>query len=1104
VLVDGRRVELSSRRERALLGALLLQVGEVAPVEGLIDSVWGDPAPATARHMVHVYVSRLRPLLGGAAVIATRAAGYEIEGEALELDAARFAVLLRGARASVGVGKLEEALAVFDQALGLWRGHALADVALEGDARSAAARLDNERRAARSERFDLLLALGRHSELVPELERAAASEPFDEHLLSQLMLALYRSGRQADALARYREGRETLVRELGIDPGAELRALEQAMLRQDPKLKLSTPEPAGRRTASRRPRRRRHRLAAIVAISAAAGIVVAAVLERAHGTPAASVRGNAVAEVDAATSRLLGSIPLDSPPAAITTGAGSVWVSYANSRAVARISPASMRITGSITLDTPAQGLAAARQTIWAVGSNAKQNFLTLDRIDPTFDTVTRVRRLPMMAYGDSGSLASGRGAIVVAPRSGFLTVVDPRTARVLHRVDPHAVPTAVAQGFGSTWLVYQEADAVIRVDATGATTAIPVGHRPSSIAVGKHAVWVTDAFDDTVKSIDPATSSVLNTYHVGAAPTGIAAGAGGIWVANAGDGTLTRIDERTGKPSAPLPIGASPQALAVADGKVWVTMQTPAPAQPSGGTLVVAVPSDIRQFDPAVADAIDDGPIEYAICSALLNYPEEPGPAGLQPVPDAAAAPPRVSDDGRLYTFSIRTGVRFSPPSNRLVTAATFKYTIERSLSPDVSLDRGPTPGAQELTDVVGEAAYIAGKAKHVTGITARGDQLTIRLTRRTPDLPARLAGGSFCAVPTDMPLAPLTGQPFPSAGPYYIAAATPTRLVLLRNPNYHGDRPRRPSRIVVLVGTSRPAIQEVEASKVDYAIDGVPAGQSGRLERLYGVHSPAAQHGRQRHFVNPELEVDTIDLNSSQPLFASARMRRAASYAIDRRALAAAGGAYYAHATVTEMYLPPGVAGFRDDHVYPLVPDLAKARRLAGRGRRTALLICLLQGGGPQAAQIITKNLAAIGIDVRTTCLPGPEFWPRILETNAPWDLAVEGSEGSNNPAEYLENLTKRDGTNVSHLHDPRVDALLAAAARQSGLARAFAYARADRILVRDFVPYLAYANESEHDFFSTRIGCQRYAPIEGMDLGSLCIHTPHRPADTSHSIP
>ena len=185
--------------------------------------------------MVHEYVSRLRGVLGDASVIVTRAPGYTVQRDACDLDAARFAELLRTARSAVAA-ELDEALKAFDEALGLWRGDALADVALEGEARSAAAKLDDERRAARAERVDVALALGRHNELIPDLEREIAAEPLDEQVLGQLMLALYRNGRQADALARYRDGRQTLVEDFGIEPGAELRALEQAILRHDPAL----------------------------------------------------------------------------------------------------------------------------------------------------------------------------------------------------------------------------------------------------------------------------------------------------------------------------------------------------------------------------------------------------------------------------------------------------------------------------------------------------------------------------------------------------------------------------------------------------------------------------------------------------------------------------------------------------------------------------------------------------------------------------------------------------------------------------------------------------------------------------------------------------
>jgi peptide/nickel transport system substrate-binding protein len=391
-----------------------------------------------------------------------------------------------------------------------------------------------------------------------------------------------------------------------------------------------------------------------------------------------------------------------------------------------------------------------------------------------------------------------------------------------------------------------------------------------------------------------------------------------------------------------------------------------------------------------------------------------------------------------------------------------------------------------------------MAGKAEHIAGISARGDRLTIRVMHPAPDLPKRLATSPFCAVPSNMPLRPIRGR-FPSAGPYYIAAATPGRsLVLLRNPNYHGDRPRRPQRIDVVIGPQHP-VEAVEASRLDYAIDGVPADRSAGLERLYGAGSPAARRGEQQYFVVRYSEVDMIRLNTSRPLFASARMRRAANYAVDRRALAANGGSFYAHATVAQMYLPPGEPGFRDEHIYPLRPDVAAARRLAGPGRRTALLYCYLGGGGPRAARIIVKNLAAIGIDVKVKCFPGDQFWAFMLKPGAPWDLVVDGYGGDpGDPADYLDGYASRAVYNASHLHDPRVDSLLASAARKSGLARAVAYARVDHVLVRDVAPAIAFANESTHEFFSARIGCQHVWPESGIDLGALCIrHQPrHKP--------
>ena len=150
---------------------------------------------------------------------------------------------------------------------------------------------------------------------------------------------------------------------------------------------------------------------------------------------------------------------------------------------------------------------------------------------------------------------------------------------------------------------------------------------------------------------------------------------------------------------------------------------------------------------------------------------------------------------------------------------------------------------------------------------------------------------------------------------------------------------------------------------------------------------------------------------------------MRRAASYAVDRNALAATGGAFSTAAAPAQMSIPPGMPGYRDAHVYPLVPDLASARRLAGRGHHDAELYCVLEGGGPQAAQIIKNNLAAIGIDVHIHCMPGDEPWTRLSRPNEPWDIAIDGyGSNYNDPGEFINGLATDNEFNFTPLPRPQ----------------------------------------------------------------------------------
>jgi DNA-binding SARP family transcriptional activator len=229
VIEDGRALDIGGQKQRALLAVLLLHANEPVSTGLLIEALWEDGPPETAQKALQVYVSQLRKIVGRER-LETRPPGYLLRVAPADLDLIRFETLRKEGR--------------YGEALAEWRGPALADFSFERFAQGEASRLESERLACVEERIERDLAAGRHAELVGELEGLVRGAPLRETLRGQLMLALYRSGRQAEALTVYQEGRDALVEELGIEPGPELRRLHQAILRQDPAL-----EPAAGGTA---------------------------------------------------------------------------------------------------------------------------------------------------------------------------------------------------------------------------------------------------------------------------------------------------------------------------------------------------------------------------------------------------------------------------------------------------------------------------------------------------------------------------------------------------------------------------------------------------------------------------------------------------------------------------------------------------------------------------------------------------------------------------------------------------------------------------------------------------------------------------------------
>ena len=361
VIRGQQRLPLGSPKQRALLGLLVVHANEPIPRERLIEELWGDAAPKTVNAVLSVYLSRLRRLLAdgaGEQLLLTQAAGYVLSVPPEGLDARRFEALLERGGRELASGEAGRASLTLRDALALWRGPALADLAFEPFAQAEIARLEELRLAALEARIEADLALGHQDSLVAELQTLVAAHPFREGLRAQLMLALYRSGRQAEALEVYRRARRTFSEELGIEPGPRLRELEGAILRHDSSLEPPGSEVLRREeewTETMREKRRLPRRGTL-ALAAALGLVVVAAVVAAvrdsSGRSSAPVQlaGESVAVIDPETDTIIGEVPVGGKPAGPAVGEGSVWVGNREDNTLLEIDPRSLDVVQTIGL----------------------------------------------------------------------------------------------------------------------------------------------------------------------------------------------------------------------------------------------------------------------------------------------------------------------------------------------------------------------------------------------------------------------------------------------------------------------------------------------------------------------------------------------------------------------------------------------------------------------------------------------------------------------------------------------------------------------------------------------------------------------------------
>jgi DNA-binding SARP family transcriptional activator/streptogramin lyase len=572
-------VSLEAPKVRVLLGVLLLHPNEVVSLDRLIDELWGERPPATSAKVVRTYVSQLRHALGAEA-IETRAPGYVLLVGDGALDATTFRQLVTQARALAASGDQDRAGGVYAEALALWRGPPLAGLLFESFARNEVEQLNEERLLAMIDLTDVELELGRHEQVVPELETLVRQHPLRERLRAQLMLALYRCGRQAEALAVYRDARRMLVDEFGLEPGRDLQALEQSILAHDPHLQ-APPRPRVRQQPRPRPRESRRLLVGTALAVIAVGVVsgLAFLLD---GGSRASIRlfADSVGFVNAKLGRVTRSYPIGREPSALTVADDAVWVANYEDKTVTRIDPTSGRSV-TISVGGHPAGIASSHGMVWVWTQEG-----LLVSIDPRYEEAGQPVRLARPAEA-----GSELGRVVAA--GGFLWVTVPETS--LLRVDP-AHPDRQREMITPQWgtegpLV--DLDGGLWVAGSGSAAYVyPIAGHPPEVGTGIYVggpirdlavvgdtMWVLSggpAFDrprPALRAVDLRDQLPGMSVSVGQDPVAVAAAAGSIWVADRSDRTIWRVDPSRGRVVETLKLAARPAALAGDRSGVWVAV---------------------------------------------------------------------------------------------------------------------------------------------------------------------------------------------------------------------------------------------------------------------------------------------------------------------------------------------------------------------------------------------------------------------------------------------------------------------------------------------------------------------------------------------------
>jgi ABC-type transport system substrate-binding protein/DNA-binding SARP family transcriptional activator len=1089
-------VALGGAKQRLLLAVLVLRAGELVSRAALVDALWPENPPPSAAQTIESYVSRLRGSLRAAGadggVIASASGGYRLVREGNRFDYEAFEKLASEALAARERGDPRAAAVRAGEALELWRGPALAGLAEQHALRADAAALEDRRLQVIETRAEVLLDLGQDSQLIAALGAEASRHRARERLQELVMLALYRAGRQAEALEVYTAARDHLAGELGLEPGPALRELHAKILHHDPALAAPgrAEVPTGDTGASELAWRRVPRLHIGLAAAGGALILAAAFLLTSGGgvnpTLAKSLRAPAVGLLDAESGRPRAALPVGLVPSRIAAGLGALWVTSYADGTLLRVDLTREAVTQTVSVGHGPNGVAVAAGDVWIADSLDGR----LTRVDGRTSDV--VQRIPIGASPDE--VAAGAGAIWVSNTGdGTVSRIDPFTGTVLGTTRVGPAPKGIAVGAGAVWVAVSGAGVVARLDQrTGyVSQMIHVGSGPGAIAVGRDGVWVANALDSTVSLIDPASATVVLTRAVSGTPEALAAVGNGVWVA-AGDTPLLALLQASGG-ARTVELPSSPTALATDRAGLIVGVRGLA-TDHRGGTLVMRTSFPIAQINPN--DCCDVPPnVRMLAYDGLLAYSKSPSSIDSL-VPDLALAVPAPQADGRIYTFRLRPALRYW--TGTPVRASDVRRGLERAArSTDVLAGYiGALPGALACP----RRPHCDLRAAVETN--DRAGTVTLHLTHPDPELLLALGLPAFAPAPPG-------GGITPGTGPYRVARFVPGHTIVFeRNQLFHAwaptaQPPGYPDRIVVDSDRStRDDIGAVLQGRADYTFDTPSPSQ---------LHTIALRSPSQLHIL-PLPDTDFVTLNTHAAPFDDLRVRQALNLATDRKAIVRLFGGPDVATPLCQIlpdtipghvpYCPYTRAPSRTGHW--TAPDTARARRLvAASGTRGTAVNVLTQPGSTSdepTARYIVRVLRQLGYHAHLRALPPAERNAAITDYRRPPQIVTnEWIADYPSASQWITQQLSCAAWNPpgrlfnpAEFCDPLVDRWAAEATRlqfTSPVAAGRLWARADR-RITNLAPWVPTVTESETDLLSRRVGDYQYVPTIGTLLDQLWV--------------